>query len=298
MYKLSVCIPCRDRTILTQKCIDSIWINSNSFNKIDIYIFDNLSEVTYDRIELFHRMLDNRKICYYSYDTITSTHECFGKASIFLRWCMMMEVDHKLRDYVDNEENSYEQYFLLLDNDFVLCPKWDEYFISASKTMFNKEKFLHYLVPYPGGIPDKYRGPEKAVYTVENCFNNLEKFKVKMASGGGSSGFWFTNFRNLMRLKWNIETLGKVYHLSKRQDTETWNLIRKRCGEVEYVGAIKAKNDIPLALHLGKGYSICNRLHENTYEDNRGRVQQFDNIFKDLTVSEIIEQYWENCRWW
>ena len=113
--KLSVMIPARDRTILTQKCIDSIWKNSSVFHKIDIYVFDNMSEITQDRIMLFMKMLKTKKICYYSYDTPTSSHNCFGKASTFMRWCQMMEVDHKLKLRLRDYELNYKHFYLLLD---------------------------------------------------------------------------------------------------------------------------------------------------------------------------------------
>ena len=50
---LHVCLPCRDRLILTQKCIESIHMNFSRFDRINIYVFDNLSDSIPERFNLF-----------------------------------------------------------------------------------------------------------------------------------------------------------------------------------------------------------------------------------------------------
>ena len=114
MLKLSVMIPCRDRLILTKKCIDSIWKNSSIFNKIDIYVFDNNSDLNTERLSLFYNLLEDKKICHYSYDTPTSLHNCFGKATTFMRWCKTMQVDYEVRHMVKDHESRFDNFYLLM----------------------------------------------------------------------------------------------------------------------------------------------------------------------------------------
>ena len=61
-YRLNVCMPIRDRTILTQKCIQSIYENSTQFNEINIYAFDNISELDGDRVDMMHSLLNKNLI--------------------------------------------------------------------------------------------------------------------------------------------------------------------------------------------------------------------------------------------
>ena len=63
--RLYVIIPCRDRLILTQKCIESLWENSKLFNEIHIYVFDNKSDLDTDRFKIFQQLLKEGKIQYY-----------------------------------------------------------------------------------------------------------------------------------------------------------------------------------------------------------------------------------------
>lgn len=297
--KLSVMIPTRDRTILTQKCIDSIWKNSSVFHRIDIYVFDNLSEITQERTNLFSKMLKSKKICYYSYDSSISSHLCFGKASTFMRWCQMMEIDYRLKTKVRDYELNYKNFYLLLDNDFIVGPRWGEYFISAWQQISQSEKHIHYLVPYPGGIPDRFRNdPKTPEYEITNNYNEEEKFKVKMASWGGSSGFWFTRYDGLMKLKWNISTLAKTFCRHKKQDSETWIKIRRELGTVNYVGAVRSPKE-PLALHLGSLVgSICNKLVDKKYDKFVEEFLKKESSLSNLTVEEIYEKCKDSCKSW
>lgn len=297
IYNLSVMITSRDRLNLTLKCIDSIWLNSSVFHKINIYLFDNLSEIDEKRSKMFFSLLESNKICYYSYDTINSSYNCFSKAVSFFRWCEMMKIKREIQILSKTFSEDQIDYFLLLDNDFILCPTWGEYFISAIKQV--KEKNLHFLVPRPGGIPTRYIEKGPPPYVIRNLFDCTQYFKVKMAGGGGSSGFWFMGYDNLMRTKWDVETLVKTYNLNKRHDTETWDRINRIYGKINYVGAIFDTKNWPLALHLGSQCgSVCNSLTRNKYNEVKNNIEEKDESFGSMSVQEIIEMYKDSCHSW
>lgn len=301
MLKLSVFIPCRDRIILTKKCIDSIWKNSGIFDKINIYVFDNMSEFSKERFEYFSGLLESKRICYYSYDTRDSLTNCFGKAVCWNRWINMME---RSRDTIqcipNNRFKADEDYYLLIDNDFVIVDdRWGEYFVSAAKQTHVACKDTHFLVPSPGGVPERYRGEDKPEYTFKNLFNEKETLKVKMANGGGSSGFWFLDHKMLLKMKWDSLAFTRVYSHEKRHDTETWNLIRRKKGSILYVGGVHSTPTSPIALHLGSVCgSVCNQLSKNNYEESKHQISNAEQKFKDLSVDDIKNMYGESCSSW
>ena len=107
-----------------------------------------------------------------------------------------------------------------------------------------------------------------------------------MATWGGSSGFWFTRYDGLMKLKWDIQTLAKTFCKFKKQDSETWIKIRREHGIVNYVGAVESPKR-PLALHLGPMVgSICNKLVDKKYLEFKPKNKE-----SIQTATSIIENY-------
>lgn len=296
--KLSVMIPARDRLILTEKCIDSIWKHSNLFQQIQIYVFDNKSDLIPERFSLFNRLLKENRIQYYSYDTSESTMLCFGKAITFNRWIDMMKMEKDVYDHVP--EPKYRQvknYYLLLDNDFILGPKWDQYFISTCDYARKIEKNCKFIVKLPGGIPSRHRnGPE---YPMQNLFNNDETFMVKSACGGGSSGMWFMDYKMLMDMRWDNEYIATVFNINKRHDTNSWNHIRRKFGASNYVIGLKAPEEYPLCLHLGgQTGSVCNQLRRRTYDENKESIRKAELHLRDMNCDEIFENFKDVAKNW
>jgi hypothetical protein len=300
--RLSVMIPVRDRIHLTTKCIESIWKNSgDTFKSINIYVFDNKSDLNEDnRLSIFQQLLKEKKITYYSYDTHQSSCKCFGKAITFQRWVDMMKNEHNLLTIMnDSLMTRTENYYLLLDNDFIVGKNWGQYFVSAIRKL-KYIKDIHYLVPFPGGIPDRFRGADKPEYDFPNMYDETDKFTVKMANGGGSSGFWFMSYDMLQKMRWDNETMTKTWERDKRHDTESWNMIRRKNGDINYVGAVGGGNYSPYALHLGGVTgSVCNQLTKNTYTENALMIKKAEvDLIKECSVDELWKKYKDDkCRW-
>ena len=138
--KLTVCLTSRDRQILTQKAIESLHTYSTIFDEIDIYVFDNLSVATPERFSIFSRLLKDKKIKFYSYDTKDTLSHCFGKSVIFERWLHMLDIDLKIKN---SQKIKEDRYFLLMDNDMIVSENWDQYFICASDFIEKTNKLNH-----------------------------------------------------------------------------------------------------------------------------------------------------------
>lgn len=285
---LNVCLTCRDRNILTQKTIESIHENTKLFDKIKIYCFDNYSELDSERIEIFSNLLKDKKIHYYSYDTAESTNNHFPKAVIFNRWIDMVELESKLNDE--------ETYYLLIDNDMILCPNWDEYFLSSVKLDLG----VFFFVPYPSGIrgvmtPSGVK--KREIITVKSMFN--KEYKIITSQKGGSSGMWFMSKEQLNKLKWNKENFDETKDSFKKHDVTTWKKLRKEYGEnYKYVAAIQTIS--PLVLHLGDAFgSICVPANRNQYHQNlKTKYKENEKVLKNMSIESIIEKYGEVLREW
>lgn len=292
---LFVCLPTRDRIILTQKTIDSLLSFSSVFKNIHIYVFDNLSCTNKERILYFYQLLEEGKIKYYSHDTSVSLTNCFGKSVIFERWLNMMMNDYNIKQskMLDNKN-----YYLLIDNDVIVGPNWDKYFLSASEFIetSGKEKLLYFFIQYPGGVPKIHRDKIFTKYIVQNKYLNNKNYELTSYGSGGGSGFWFMNTKQLMMMNslWNYRMISDTHNQFKKHDTSTWFAIKKKHGAIKYTAAIKAEQ--PLVLHLGGVIgSICNVLtSKQNYDEKRVVMNLKEETLKNLSILEIFEKYKNN----
>jgi hypothetical protein len=299
-YVLNVCMPVRDRRFLTEKSIDSLFLNSRIFKRenINIYLFDNKSDLDGDRSDFMFNLIKDKKIKYYSYDTDHTCLYCFGKVTVFQRWITMMSTENEFYHHSRIPINN--TYYLLMDNDMLVGPGWDEYFISSMNYLTPTEPCLHYLLKYPGGVPEKYR-KDKPIRSIRNEFKD-ETFGVQMGSYGGGSGFWFMNINMLKKLIWTTKELKYVYKINKKHDSTTWKLIYEKYKLAITNGSIISpdKNN-PLVIHLGGRIgSICNKLTRDEYKGKikEDLIKEEDLNIKDYTVDELWNKYKDTSNIW
>jgi len=300
MYKgmrLSVCIPTRDREVLTSKAIESVIKTSKCFDDLRIYVFDNLSNPSPSRIQLFSKLLSDGKIQYYSYDSMESLQKCFGKAYIFKRFIQMMKTEHELRKYTD-KENQLEDFYLLLDSDFILGEGWPDFFVRANRKLRDLEPNLHYFVKYIGGVPKSSREhPVTRTHILKT--KDGREFKVMCAVFGGGSGFWLMSYDQLCKLEWPTQLLMNTYKQYKRHDTSSWALIHNKFKGIytRYVAAVMPlDSENPLVLHMGEVLktSMCNVLTRQGPAAYRRMKQNFslkELELKDMSAKEIYDKY-------
>jgi hypothetical protein len=309
-YSLKVFMAARDRTHLTEKAVRSIHQGCKVFKDINIYMFDNLSEITTERMSMVQRLLTESKICYYSYDTDESLTSSFGKVICFQRWIKMMELQEFIRDpksmssikrnrRIQIENVPANNYYMLVDNDMIFNTGWDELFITAAN---NAKSCTHFIVPWPGGMPGaEKRKTEKSLLI--NQFNKTQQFEAVHDHMGGASGMWFMKPNMLPRVAWKPEDILAVYKQFKRHDSITWRLINRRNGNnrVDYVMRVIPPNmDIPPVIHLGGIFgSLCNQLTRKNY--NAGMTNEFkqnDENVKDLSIEDLLSKYGKQGRIW
>lgn len=293
-YDLNVCLTARDRMILTRKCIESIHTHSSHFRKINIYVFDNLSHVTSERLLVFNNLLRENKICYYSYDTNISTFNCFPKTVIFRRWIDMMMLNEEMRLEKSIDIN-IKQMYLLSDNDMIYGPEWDTYFISALDNVHRYDKNIKYLVKHPGGVPKAIRDKSRK-YRIDNIFNRPENFEIMCSNFGGGSGCWVMNNSMLKHLRWNSKDLIKTYNKFKQHDSITWKKLTLEHGNVNYVCGVipnePEKN--PLIIHMGPVIgSMCNSLNSGKYNKDKNSFEEKEREIISLE-DDITKLFFKN----
>lgn len=293
--RLCIMISARDRNNLTLKTIESIRLNSKRFDDIIIYVFDNLSKDINNRMNIFSKLLEENIIQYYSFDTKCSTTSCFPKSILFQRWLQMIKIDIQIKT-IKKLDSNFKHYFALIDNDMILCPDWDRYFIAACDQITKYEPNIKFLVKFPGGVNQnnskKYRLECKDKYTEAN------QFDVFCNNHGGSSGFWFMSYDMLKDLEWPIELLSDSHLKFKKQDVFTWKFLNEKYPNKNYVAAVGPPNDTyPLVLHLGlKLGSICNSLSMNRYGAQYEHINKLDSNINNVSVGELIKLY-KNETW-
>ena len=289
---LEVMIPVRERIHITQKCIESIHDNSKIFNNINISVFDNNSILENNsRLSIFQNLLSQGKIKYYSYDTDVSSHNCFGKAVAFKRWIQYMKTDDELRK-LKQIHPPEKNYYMLVDNDFIMGPRWDEFFISTVDQIQKYEKETRFIVQSPGGVVQSHRDNGNTI-TLTNLFTR-ESFDTLSCSGGGSSGLWFMNYDMLSKLEWEVQYLAHTYKQNKRHDSTTWIKIKNEIpANSNYVTGIIVPDYLsPFALHMSSSEfctSICNKLTNRTFDQEYTSILDMDEKIKDLSHQELYE---------
>lgn len=294
---LKVMITCRDRPILTRKCIESLHQNTKLFDRIDVYCFDNLSTLSGNRFSIFEDMIKKKEICFYSYDTPISTTQCFGKSIAYKRWLDMMNTEERVLKSYDCKD---EFYYLLIDNDMIICERWDEYFITSLQAA---KSTTFFLVKYPGGLT-RSRNLETRM-TLENKFQKNDRFEIVNGLGGGGSGFWFMNSDMIKKhiKRWTPIEVAKTYKIFKKHDSTMWESIAKvlRGRATSYLIRVVSPNDnYPLVLHLGPVVgSMCKSLMSKNYIHEKHTFDATELELKDMSVDEIIEKFnKDKCRRW
>jgi hypothetical protein len=202
-----------------------------------------------------------------------------------------------------NKSKKELHYFLLIDNDMLVGPNWDKYFVSAVIPKHPNYSCVFYCVKYPGGIPVGARDSERRE-NVHNIFNPDEKFEVAYAYGGGGSGFWFMGADMISKHRWGIPEVLNTHNKFKKHDTTMWEVINRQfsSNKVRFVSAVIPPNpeENPLVIHLGPIVgSMCNTLTNNTYSEKKKMFEESElELIKNYSVSELFEKYKHKCQKW
>lgn len=298
MNELNLCLIARDRPILTQKTIQSIKENSPLFNKIHIYLFDNLSAPTPERLAIFSKLLMDKTIEYYSYDTSESLIGCFGKMIAYKEFYDKMILRLQLLKR-NNLRTNLDSYFAICDNDMIFNKYWDSYFISASNYIDTVEKTIHICVVEPGGVPTSGREQARRYTTISR--SNGKVMNLLTGNWGGGSGFWFSNANQFAKIAPQVEDIAKTMGIFKRHDTTMWNRFQENTRKNNYVTTISPDpSDWPLIIHMGGIVgSMCNSLMKKEYNDEtQDQFMIREEQLLNMEPSEMIQKYKDKTSRW
>jgi hypothetical protein len=248
---IKIFISVRNRIAITQKCITAI--KKHSKLKHQIYIYDNASTyLVKDHFLYFYNLYNSKQISQVTFTTEQSTFRAFSKAST----CNFFGQQHEQ----DPNKDKYD-YLVMMDNDIVVAPGWDEKLLVAWKYVTkNNMKNIKVIGQRPGGI----KNLDAKVYEITKNLNG------RIGSLGGS-GLWSVRpnfFRDVGFLD-----LKRLVGQDKKHDQLYWQLMGKASGGKPYIMGLVTK----LGYHCGPiAGSVCNRLTRNRKESDKSKVIKFE----------------------
>ncbi len=231
---IKIFLTVRNRLAITKKCITAI--QKHTTMPYQLYIYDNQ---TNHRIEehfkYFASLYKDGLVTQVVFNTDASTFNAFSKASACNMFGLLHQQDPKKNECI---------FLLMLDNDVILMPGWDQKIVAAWKYVNkNKRNDIKVIGQTPGGIKNK-----KEVVTVNTELNG------RIGKLGGS-GLW--SVRSNFFEDVGLLDLRRLVGHNKRHDQDYWLLLDKSTHGKPYILALNQK----LGIHCGKiTGSICNRL--------------------------------------
>ena len=269
---IKICITVRNRLAVTKKCIESI--HKHTTQPFQIYVYDNLTSHRFkDHIDYYTKQFRHNIISKFIINSDSSTYNCFSKVCAFNEFGFDHEQDPD-KDGID--------FLVLLDNDMILTPAWNEKAFAVINGLSNHEN-IHIVTQCPGGVSDR-----KESITVNGI-------KCDVGVHGGS-GFWIlkpTFFREIGYLDCNL-----VKGLNKKHDQNYWRKIEKVTNGKKYALAIHHI----MALHTGPVYSgsVCNILTKDKMDFKNIRLEEEDKNIENMDFDTFYNEIKDNerCQNW
>jgi len=265
---IKICITVRNRLAITKKCLEAI--KRHSILPHQIYIYDNNTNyLLNEHFKYFHELYKKREISQITFTTIQSTFNAFSKAVTFNLFGRQHEEDP--------EKGSYN-FLLLLDNDIIVTPGYDQKLAAVWKYMKkNNMKDVKIVGQKPGGI----KGMKKVDYNIGKMVGRVGKL--------GGSGLWS------MRSDF-FRDVGFLENHNKKHDQLYWQKCEQATNGKPYIFALQEK----LGIHCGKlAGSVCNRLARNVDADIKfeGAEKEIDNMNFDTFYNKIINDKYLTGNW-
>jgi hypothetical protein len=254
----------RNRLAITEKCLEAIKRHSTIPHQI--YVYDN--STTYlleEHFKYFLNLFQKGEIAQVTFTSDASTFNAFSKAAT----CNMFGLQHEQDPQKDNCS-----FILLLDNDIILTPRWDEK-LRISWKFVNKNNLNHVKVigQLPGGIKDRSEVVE------------FGEFRGRIGKLGGSA-LWSVRpsfFREVGYLP-----LKNLVGLHKKHDQMYWRLLERISNGKPYIMGINQK----LGIHCGKfAGSVCNRLTRMQRDPKKLSFIKFEESEKEIKNMSFEDFY-------
>lgn len=248
---IKIFLTVRNRFGITVKCLEAI--KRHTTTPYQIYIYNNQTNYLLDEhFKYFHKLFAKGLITQLTFNTDASTFNAFSKATT----CNMFGLQHE-----QDPEKANCDFLLMMDNDIILTPGWDQYIKRAwTYVRKNKLNYIKVIGQLPGGIKSKKEE------------HPIAKDLMGRAGVLGGSGLWSvrTNFFTDVGLLPLHQLVGQ----NKRHDQLYWQLLGKASGGKPYIMGLNQK----LGIHCGKmAGSVCNALTRQ-----RGKKKDLNQIcFKE-----------------
>ena len=263
----------RNRLAITKKCIKAI--KKHSLLPHRLYVFDN--GTTYklkEHFEYFCRLYEKDLVTQVTFSTEKATFNAFSKAATCNFFGLQHEQDPKKDDYF---------FLVLLDNDIIVTPGWDEILKQAWKDVerygLNNIKVVGQL---PAGIKDKTTLPQKIAGRV-----------AKTGKLGGS-GLW--SVRNNFFRDVGFLDLRSLIGEVKKHDQQYWSLLNRASRGQDYILGINEK----LGIHCGFiAGSVCNVLNRNRNAKSARELIKFEKQeerIEEMTFEDFLKLIKDNVQ--
>jgi len=275
---IKIFLTVRNRFAITQKCLESIFRHTRC--TYQIYVYNNQTNYLIgDHFKYMLKLFNKGLLTQVTFNTDASTFNAFSKASA----CNMFGLQHEQ----DPEKDKYD-FLLMLDNDIILTPDWDQYLIRAWNYV-NKKKLNHIKVigQLPGGIKAK------------NEVHNITEDLLGKAGMLGGSGLW--SVRPNFFTDVGFLPLKTLVGQNKRHDQLYWQLLHKASGTKNYIMGLNKK----LGIHCGRiAGSVCNTLTKQKdknaalkhicFEESDSKIRsvEFKDFFNKINDDKLLTSDW------
>ena len=230
---IKIFLTVRNRFAITKKCLEAI--NLHTGTPYQLFIYQNQTDyLLEDHFKYMKKLYMRGLVTQITFNTDASTFNAFSKASA----CNMFGLQHEQ----DPEKDKYD-FLLILDNDIILTPGWDQHVLKAWKHIKKNKLNIKVVGQLPGGIKQK------------NEQVDIGPDMIGRTGFLGGSGLWTVQpdfFRTVGFL--NLKEL--VGH-AKRHDQLYWQLLHKSTGGKPYIMGLNKKLGIHCGMLCG---SVCNTL--------------------------------------
>lgn len=263
---IKIMLTVRNRLAITKKCIEAL--EKHSTLPYNLYVYDNLTNYKEkEHFLYFCNLYRYKKVTQVTFNTANSTFKAFSKAVASNQFGLLHEQDPNKGNY---------DFLLLLDNDIIVTPGWDEKLKNAWKDI-NTRKMKHVKVigQLPGGIKNKLKLPEP-----------VAGFEAKVGKLGGS-GLWSVR-PNFFSDVGYID-IKKLVGFDKKHDQEYWRLMDVSTNGQPYILGLNTK----LGIHCGKlAGSVCNVLTSHIRDPRKESLIKFEN-FEDQIDNLAFESFYK-----
>jgi len=256
---IKIFLTVRNRLAITKKCIAAI--QKHSTLPYQLYVYDNQTNYKLEEhFDYFSSLYSDGLVSQVTFNTNASTFNAFSKAASNNMFGLMHQQDPEKKKYT---------FLLMLDNDIIVTPEWDQPLASAWKYVRkNSLNDIKVIGQSPGGVKQK-----------KTLININDKLSGRTGKLGGS-GLWSvrTNFFDDV----GVLDLTKLVGFDKKHDQHYWRLLERSTNGKPYILALNRK----LGIHCGKiTGSVCNRL---TRSKGRPEEQKLE-LIKFAKAEERID---------